>query len=271
MNNYYDDLGIKSGSSLNEIKSAFRKLARKHHPDLGGDVAEFRKVDRAYKVLSDEDKRREYDRMGHETYKSHQEQGGATEDPIPNWSEYFEKMFSTETLADRYFGDQGYSYLFTGGEVEDPKTGDIYHSAEDIRIAKMERAIIKLDEIITKLQEAPEVGDWPLDRVERLEEAVTDFYGVGWINENEFNKFREVLSEYKNKFPELEANFKKEQEQEKLEGEYGVLQEKDEVRRSKREAETKSIISQNKGTGDRGHRKGKDSDSRKEWRREARR
>ena len=64
----YDTLGVKKGASQDEIKKAYRKLARQHHPDANpGDKAaeeRFKKVQTAYDVLSDDKKRKEYDRYG---------------------------------------------------------------------------------------------------------------------------------------------------------------------------------------------------------------
>jgi molecular chaperone DnaJ len=62
--NYYDILGVKKDASAAEIKKAFRKLARKHHPDAGGDEEKFKELNSAYEVLSDPEKRSEYDQYG---------------------------------------------------------------------------------------------------------------------------------------------------------------------------------------------------------------
>ena len=62
--NYYDVLGVKKDASADEIKKAFRKLARKHHPDAGGDEEKFKELNSAYEVLSDAEKRKEYDQYG---------------------------------------------------------------------------------------------------------------------------------------------------------------------------------------------------------------
>jgi curved DNA-binding protein len=59
--NYYEVLGVKEDASTDEIKKAFKKLARKHHPDAGGDEARFKDISEAYEVLSDKEKREEYD------------------------------------------------------------------------------------------------------------------------------------------------------------------------------------------------------------------
>ncbi len=68
MSSLYDTLGVKKGASQDEIKKAYRKLAREHHPDANpGDKAaeeRFKEVQTAYDVLSDEEKRKAYDRYG---------------------------------------------------------------------------------------------------------------------------------------------------------------------------------------------------------------
>jgi curved DNA-binding protein len=61
--NYYEVLGVKNTASEDEIKKAFKKLARQHHPDAGGDEAKMKEVSEAYEVLSDDAKRQEYDTM----------------------------------------------------------------------------------------------------------------------------------------------------------------------------------------------------------------
>lgn len=60
MEDYYSILGIPQSASQEEIKKAYRSLASKHHPDKGGDTATFQKIQEAYSVLGDEEKRQEY-------------------------------------------------------------------------------------------------------------------------------------------------------------------------------------------------------------------
>src|SRR3972149_3736014 len=75
---YYDVLGLKRGASQKEIKQAYRKLARKHHPDVNpgdkGAEERFKDINRAHEVLSDVAKRAKYDRYGEQW-----EQAGAFE------------------------------------------------------------------------------------------------------------------------------------------------------------------------------------------------
>lgn len=77
---YYKTLGVAKGASTDEVKKAFRKLARKYHPDVNpGDKkaeAKFKEINEAYEVLSDAEKRKKYDTLG------------------PNWQEQFGPQFS---------------------------------------------------------------------------------------------------------------------------------------------------------------------------------
>ena len=85
---YYDVLGIPKQASNQEIKKAYRKLAKKYHPDTnpGDEEAEklFKEVTEAYNVLSDEEKRKLYDQFGHaafdggtDPYESHFRSGNS--------------------------------------------------------------------------------------------------------------------------------------------------------------------------------------------------
>lgn len=64
MKDYYDVLGVTKSASQDEIKKAYYKLAQKYHPDKGGDEKKFKEVNEAYQVLSDKEKRTQYDRFG---------------------------------------------------------------------------------------------------------------------------------------------------------------------------------------------------------------
>ena len=58
---HYDILGVNKTATQDEIKKAYRKLASKHHPDKGGDTKKFQEIQTAYDVLSDSNRRAEYD------------------------------------------------------------------------------------------------------------------------------------------------------------------------------------------------------------------
>ncbi|MFM7711275.1 MAG: DnaJ domain-containing protein, partial [Microcystis sp.] len=66
MKNYYEILQIPRNAGNNQIKAAFRRLARQYHPDYNPNdpdaVTKFREIEQAYRVLRDKDKRKEYDR-----------------------------------------------------------------------------------------------------------------------------------------------------------------------------------------------------------------
>jgi len=70
---YYETLGVSRNADSNQIKQAFRRLAREHHPDvnLGDRAAEarFKEINEAYQVLSDPEKREVYDRYGHQGFE----------------------------------------------------------------------------------------------------------------------------------------------------------------------------------------------------------
>lgn len=80
---YYATLGVAKSSTGKEIKQAYRKLARKHHPDVNpGDKASetrFKQVNEAYEVLGDPEKRRKYDELGANwrSYEQAEQQGGS--------------------------------------------------------------------------------------------------------------------------------------------------------------------------------------------------
>src|SRR5436190_8774559 len=85
---YYEILGVARSAKEVEIKKAYRKLARKYHPDLNptNKQAEekFKEIQEAYEVLGDAEKRSRYDQLGR-NYKS-----GSDFTPPPNWQQDFD-------------------------------------------------------------------------------------------------------------------------------------------------------------------------------------
>jgi molecular chaperone DnaJ len=111
---YYDVLGISKGASEADIKKAFRKLARKHHPDVNpGDKSsepKFKEINEAYEILSDAKKRQQYDQFGHAAFDQGSGQGGG---PGPGQgfggfarSADFSGMHGFEDIFGNMFGDR---------------------------------------------------------------------------------------------------------------------------------------------------------------------
>ena len=105
---YYEVLGVSKNATQDEIKSAYRKLAKQYHPDLNKapDAADkFKEVTEAYEVLSDEQKRQNYDRFGFAAF----ENGGSTGGAGP-----FGQGFSSQGFGDVDLNDI-FSSFFGGG------------------------------------------------------------------------------------------------------------------------------------------------------------
>src|SRR5215216_4373076 len=104
---YYDVLGVGRGAGESEIKKAFRRLARALHPDTNTEDPQagekFREAAEAYEVLSDADRRRQYDAFGHEGLRT----GGYA----PN----FEGFGSVSDLFSAFFGSGGFDTAFGAG------------------------------------------------------------------------------------------------------------------------------------------------------------
>ncbi|MCF6461088.1 molecular chaperone DnaJ [Clostridium sp. Cult3] len=93
MRDYYEILNISKDASQDEIKSSFRTLAKKYHPDLNPDDKEaeqkFKEINEAYEVLSDTEKRRRYDAFGHAGVNG---QGGYSQD-FGGFGDIFDDIF----------------------------------------------------------------------------------------------------------------------------------------------------------------------------------
>ena len=112
MADYYDILGVPRGADEKEIRQAYRRLARQHHPDVNpGDEASaerFKSINAAYEVLSDADKRAKYDRYGDQwQHAEHFEQQGG-----PDFSQFFGG-------GDFGGGRRGFSFSTGGATLSD--------------------------------------------------------------------------------------------------------------------------------------------------------
>ncbi len=105
---YYKTLGVKKTASKEEIKKAYRRLARKYHPDVSkasNAEAQFKDVNEAYDVLKDKKKRAQYDQMGQSGWEQQQSRrssyagsqgfgsGGFTQGQNSGFSDFFESFF----------------------------------------------------------------------------------------------------------------------------------------------------------------------------------
>ncbi len=92
---YYEILGIQKNASADEIKSAFRRLARQYHPDVSKEAEaeeKFKEINEAYGILSDQQKRSQYDRFGHAGLG---DAGGMNYDFTGDFSDLFEGLFGS--------------------------------------------------------------------------------------------------------------------------------------------------------------------------------
>ncbi|XP_024536709.1 uncharacterized protein LOC9645982 [Selaginella moellendorffii] len=107
---YYGVLGVQRGASKQEIKSAYRKLARKFHPDINkekGAEEKFKEISSAYEVLSDDDKRRLYDQFGEAGVKGSPGMGSTAGAYASNPFDLLESFFGAGMGGMGNFGGMG--------------------------------------------------------------------------------------------------------------------------------------------------------------------
>jgi curved DNA-binding protein len=113
---YYQTLGVSKTASQDEIKKAYRKLARKYHPDVNPDdpnaEEKFKDINEAYQVLSDTDKREKYDRFGSQ-WKQYQQTGGRPEDF--DWSQWSAQGGQRGGTQYRTVSQAEFEQMFGGG------------------------------------------------------------------------------------------------------------------------------------------------------------
>lgn len=124
---YYKTLGVSKNATADDIKKAYRKLARENHPDAGGDEEKFKDINEAYEVLSDDKKRQLYDQYG-----------TANESQIPfNWGGFggsggttvdFNDFGSWQDILDQVLRGEGvmgngFNFDFGGTRAQQPRKG----------------------------------------------------------------------------------------------------------------------------------------------------
>ncbi|MGM9575074.1 MAG: molecular chaperone DnaJ [Oscillospiraceae bacterium] len=148
---YYEVLGVQKGASEDELKKAYRKLAKENHPDLHpGDKnceARFKEINEAYEVLSDPDKRAKYDQFGHAAFDPNQGFGGGGFGGFGDFSGFggFGDIFGD------IFGFGG-----GGGKSSNaPRKGDNLRANLNI---KFEEAAfgVKKDVTVTRIEQCPD-------------------------------------------------------------------------------------------------------------------
>ncbi|MGB3211070.1 MAG: DnaJ C-terminal domain-containing protein [Desulforhopalus sp.] len=110
---YYKTLGITKEASQEEVKRAYRKLARKYHPDVNKEVdaeVKFKEINEAHEVLKDAEKRKAYDTFGNDW------QNGQDFKPPPNWKNRYQGAgHGSQQASSEHFSDF-FESLFGGGQ-----------------------------------------------------------------------------------------------------------------------------------------------------------
>lgn len=134
---YYKILGVSEQAEEEQIKRAYRRLARKYHPDLNPNDSEaeekFKNVAEAYEILGDTDKRKEYDLKRAKTGDGRKRESTASaKSPDKNMADFTKDM-------ERYFG-----FSFVGGQAEKQKTGAEGKKRNPLDVTEMFEAFMKV-------------------------------------------------------------------------------------------------------------------------------
>ena len=187
---FYEVLGVKKGASEDELKKAYRKLAKENHPDLHpGDKeceARFKEINEAYEVLSDPDKRAKYDQFGHAAFDPSQCFGGG------GGFGGFEGFGGFGDIFSDIFGG-GFGFGGGGGRNPNaPRKGDNLRATVNI---KFEEAAfgVKKDVFVSKIEQCP-AGRGPGGAGGTPAEVCPDCKGTGTVMSTKRTPFGMVQS-----------------------------------------------------------------------------
>ncbi|MBI2852189.1 MAG: DnaJ domain-containing protein [Chloroflexi bacterium] len=134
---YYLILGVKRNASEDEIRKAYRRLARKHHPDVnpGDKTAEatFKEINEAYEVISDSEKRKKYDQFGDQWQYADQFAGAKGAQGAPSWDfGAAGRPFTFDSDVESVFGDvlRGFGARTYGQRTRARRGRDIDHAVD---------------------------------------------------------------------------------------------------------------------------------------------
>ena len=122
---YYETLGVEKSASVDEIKKAYKKLAKKYHPDLNADnkaesEAKFKEINEAYAVLGNEKNRENYDRFG-------------TADGASNFSGFDQSGFDFSNFTENFGFDDLFDSFFGGGSRRSTPNRTRARRGDDLR------------------------------------------------------------------------------------------------------------------------------------------
>ncbi|MCD8198959.1 MAG: molecular chaperone DnaJ [Phascolarctobacterium sp.] len=188
---YYEVLGVQKTATQDELKKAYRKLARKYHPDVNKDNPEaaekFKECSEAYSVLSDEEKRAQYDQFGHAAF----ENGGAGPGGFGGFGGQGFGGAGMEDIFDMFFGGQGRGGM--GRNTTGPRRGadlrfDLEISFEEAAFGVEKEIALQRSE---KCSHCNGEGAEPGSKVE----TCPDCHGTGFIRVTQNTMFGQMVNE----------------------------------------------------------------------------
>lgn len=190
---YYEVLGVSKTATQDELKKAFRKLALKYHPDRNKDNPEaadkFKEANEAYSVLSDEQKRAQYDQLGMDAYEQMSQGGGGGQDPFGGFGGFGGAQgFDMEDLFGTFFGGAGRSRSNNG-----PRKGADLRT--DIEISFEEAAFgIEKEISINKDDTCPHCGGNGAEPGSKVE-TCAECHGQGSVRFTQNTMFGQMINE----------------------------------------------------------------------------